>query len=131
MTDNSSISDVKVVTVMERIDANNAGELENKFKDIISGGAKKLICDLEKNKYISSAGLRVFLILLKSMKRFGGEVVLCNLQPSVKEIFDMAGFSRLFKIFDSLDEAAKSLNPTTIAGTKIELDKSVSQHGQG
>jgi anti-anti-sigma factor len=109
MNDGGSKGDVKVVSVMERIDANNAGELENQFNEIVSGGAVKLICDLEKNRYISSAGLRVFLILLKSMKRSGGEIVLCNLQPSVKDIFDMAGFSRLFKIFNSREEAFKAL----------------------
>jgi anti-anti-sigma factor len=107
--DTGSVSDAKVVMVMERIDAYNAGELENKFNEALSGGAKKLVCDLEKNEYISSAGLRVFLILLKSMKRSGGEIVLCSLQPSVKNIFDMAGFSRLFKIFNSRDEALKAL----------------------
>lgn len=109
MTDAGSVDDVKVVSVMERIDAYNAGDLENLFNEAVSGGAKKLLCDLEKNKYISSAGLRVFLIVLKSMKRSGGEIVLCSIQPSVKEVFDMAGFSRLFKIFNSREEAFKAL----------------------
>jgi anti-sigma B factor antagonist len=109
MMDDGSASDVKVVKVMERIDAYNAGDLENTFNEVVSDGTKKLICDLEKNEYISSAGLRVFLILLKSMKRSGGEIVLCSVQPSVKVVFDMAGFSRLFKIFNTRDEALTAL----------------------
>jgi len=103
-----SVGDVNVVTILQRIDAYNAKELEDKLNELVSGGAGKLVCDFEKNEYISSAGLRVFLSLLKSMKRSGGELVLCSLQPSVKSIFDMAGFSRLFKIFDNRDEALKN-----------------------
>jgi anti-sigma B factor antagonist len=104
-----SINDVKVVTVLQRIDAYNAKELEDGLNEIVSGGAKKMVCNFEKNEYISSAGLRVFLALLKSMKKSGGDIALCSLQPSVKNIFDIAGFSRLFNIFDTLDEALNNL----------------------
>lgn len=103
-----SVGDVNVVTILQRIDSYNAREMEDKLNELVSGGAGKLVCDFEKNEYISSAGLRVFLALLKSMKRSGGELVLCSLQPPVKSIFDMAGFSRLFKIFNNRDEALKN-----------------------
>jgi len=104
-----SINDVKVVAVLQRIDAYNAKELEDGLNAVVAGGAKKMVCNFEKNEYISSAGLRVFLALLKSMKKGGGDIALCSLQPSVKNIFDIAGFSRLFNIFDTQDEALNSL----------------------
>lgn len=105
-----SLNDAKVITVPQRVDAYNSKELEDGLNELLSGGAKKLICNFEINEYISSAGLRVFLTTLKSMKNSGGEIVLCSMQQSVKSIFDMSGFSRIFKIFNTTDDALKDLN---------------------
>ncbi|HOW57129.1 MAG TPA: STAS domain-containing protein [Smithellaceae bacterium] len=103
--DVKNVGDVKIINILPRVDAYNAKELEDGLNDLLTGGAKKLICNFEKNEYISSAGLRVFLAVLKSMKNSGGEIVLCSLQQSVQNIFDISGFSRLFKIFNTADEA--------------------------
>jgi len=100
-----NVNDVKIVNVLPRVDAYNAKEMEDGLGELLTGGAKKLICNFVNNEYISSAGLRVFLAVLKSMKNSGGEIVLCSLQQSVQNIFDISGFSRLFKIFNTVDEA--------------------------
>lgn len=52
----SSVGDVKIVTVMQRIDAYKAKELEYTLNEVVSGGAKKLICDPAGSEYISRAG---------------------------------------------------------------------------
>lgn len=104
------IADVKIVSIIPRVDASNAKTVETQLTDIINGGTKKLVCNFSQNEYISSAGLRVFLSTLKMMKKSGGEIVLCGLQPYVQEVFDMAGFSQLFTISGSEDEAVKGFN---------------------
>lgn len=104
------VGEIAVVTVLSRVDANSAKEVEKGMSELLNGGAKKIICDFSGNEYISSAGLRVFLSVLKTMKKTNGSIVLCSLRPHVREVFDMAGFTPLFTMSDSVDEAIKQLS---------------------
>ncbi|TWH45572.1 STAS domain-containing protein [Sporomusa sp. KB1] len=104
-----SAGDVKIPVIIPRVDAHTAKEVEAKLNDLVNGGSKRIVCDFSQNDYISSAGLRVFLQMLKIMQKSGGKIVLCSLKPQVKEVFDMAGFSQLFRIFDTEEDAVKEL----------------------
>jgi anti-sigma B factor antagonist len=53
---------------------------------------------------VSSAGLRILLATAKKVKP-DGELKICGLNPSVLEVFEMSGFSTIFKIFDNEDAA--------------------------
>jgi len=87
--------DKLLCTIMGRIDTNSAPEILEKidFTDL-----KELVFDLEDVDYVFSAGLRVFLQAQKVMNANGGTMKLINLQPSVKEIFDIVGFSGIMDI---------------------------------
>lgn len=82
--------------VTGRIDTTNAKEFEEKA---ISGleDVKSLILDLAELDYISSAGLRVVLVLIKQMKRQGSMLV-TNTNEMVKEIFEVTGFADLVDV---------------------------------
>ncbi|MDD4816674.1 MAG: STAS domain-containing protein [Victivallaceae bacterium] len=80
-----------------RLDATTSqdadAELRGKLDD-----CKALVIDLAKLSYISSAGLRVLLIVAKQMQQRGGKVVICNLSETVQEVFDISGFSAIFNV---------------------------------
>lgn len=82
--------------VAGRIDTTNAKEFEEKA---ISGleDVKSLILDFAELDYISSAGLRVVLVLIKQMKRQGSMLV-TNTNEMVKEIFEVTGFADLVDV---------------------------------
>jgi anti-anti-sigma factor len=69
-----------------------------------SEGATRLLIDLGKVQYVSSAGLRVFLMTAKRLQKTGGSLVICSMSPAVREVFDIAGFSRMLRI--EADQAA-------------------------
>ena len=71
-------------------------DLESKINEA-TPDATKLIMDLAKLEYISSAGLRVLLGAVQAMDG-KGDMVVRNLTQSVKEVFELTGFSRLFNI---------------------------------
>lgn len=48
--------------------------------------------------YVSSIGLRLFLLLQKSVSANGGTLVLTGLNPQVKQVFDITGFSKIIRI---------------------------------
>ena len=79
-----------------RLDTNTSPEFESKVNEVV-GDAEKLILDFSKLDYISSAGLRVLLGTAQAMDG-KGDMVVCNLTQSVREVFELTGFSRLFNI---------------------------------
>lgn len=74
------------------LDVNSAGEFKEKLNEIPEDAAKVVI-DMEKLKYTSSAGLRVILGLQNSMDKSGSELVFTNVNSVIQEVFDDTGFS--------------------------------------
>ena len=87
--------DVLIVTLEGRLDLNSAPELERDIK--LTEEIKKLILDLEKIEYISSAGLRVIITLEDIMKK-QGMMIIKNINDDVKEVFDITGLSEELNI---------------------------------
>ena len=79
-----------------RLDTITSPDLESRINEVI-GDATKLTLDLAKLEYISSAGLRVLLGALQDMEG-KGEMVVCNLTRSVRDVFILTGFDRLFNV---------------------------------
>jgi hypothetical protein len=72
---------------------------------MLGAGSKHFVLDLSKIGYVSSAGLRVLLMLAKQLDGGRGSLRLAGLNPQVKQVFDIAGFSKLFSIYASQDAA--------------------------
>jgi len=98
-----------VLVVEGRIDSGTSAELEKKLIAMIeAGGVKDIAMDFSAMEYISSAGLRVLLMAAKKAGKLGGKVVLSGLSANVKEVFDISGFSSIFNIYASQEEAVKA-----------------------
>jgi anti-sigma B factor antagonist len=103
-----TINDVEIVFLNGRLDAYNSNLVEKKLDELIDSGKIKMVADLSGVEYISSSGLRVMLSSLKKLDKLGGTLKLSSLQPYVMEVFEIAGFTQLFQIYDSEDEAVTS-----------------------
>lgn len=96
-----------VVQLQGKVDATSAPSVEQALLGVIDSGAKKLVLDCAGLDFISSAGLRSLLLAVKKMKASGGAIALAALQPHVKEVFDISGFSSLFVIHGSKADAIR------------------------
>ena len=96
-----------VVQLQGKVDATSAPSVEQALVSVIDLGEKKLVIDCAGLDFISSAGLRSLLLAVKKMKAAGGSIALAALQPHVKEVFDISGFSSLFVIHGSKADAIK------------------------
>ena len=105
---------LQIIDLPTRVDVTSSPVLEELCHGLLESGHFKIICDFSANEYVSSAGLRVFLSTLKRARKAGGDVALCCLKPGILEIFDMTGFTSLFKIVDSLDAALSLFQPAPI-----------------
>ncbi len=97
------------LSISGRLDAVSAVEADKDFNSVIDDGHENLLVDLARLDYISSAGLRVLLVVAKRIQQSGGKVVLCTLSANVKEVFEISGFSSIFSIFPTNEEAIKFL----------------------
>lgn len=98
-------NDVQVVSLVGSLDTNTAVEAESKFGELLDAGAQTIIINFENLDYISSAGLRIMLVVAKKMNAIGGKVILCSMNPTVKEVFEISGFSTIFQILPTEDDA--------------------------
>ncbi|NOU48214.1 MAG: STAS domain-containing protein [Bacteroidales bacterium] len=105
---NEKVNNFCVLNIEGRVDTTNYSEFESEVNKLFEAGEKELIFDCSGLNYISSSGLRVFLIAQKKTLSLNGKLYLCNLQPAIKEIFDISGFSTIFKIFETRDKAIGS-----------------------
>lgn len=97
--------DFSVVGIKGRIDTTNFNEFEKQIGAVLDQGENNILFDCSGLNYISSSGLRVFLITQKRLMASKGKLHLCNMQTGIKEIFDISGFSTIFKIFETKEEA--------------------------
>ena len=84
-----------MIALEGRLDTNTAVDLEKEVQDLKD--IKVLIFDLEKLEYISSAGLRILLACQKKMN-VQGTMMIKNVNDSIKEVFDITGFSNILTI---------------------------------
>ncbi len=96
---------VTIVAVHGNMDSNTSPAAQQQLDALLAGGAKKLALDFTALDYISSAGLRVLLGTAKRLNGSGGALRLFGLNPSVREVFDISGFSTILTVSRSEADA--------------------------
>jgi anti-anti-sigma factor len=84
-----------------RLDFGAAAEFQKHVEEAIARAGRApaaVIVDCAALEYVSSAGLRVFLMAARTAKPAGVLFAVCALQPSVREVFDISGFSRIIEV---------------------------------
>lgn len=105
---------IDVVCMSGRLDTNTAIEADAEFKTVIASGTQQIVLNLKNLNYISSSGLRILIVALREVKKRQGDLKLACLKPAVKEIVHIAGFDRLFLLYDTEEEAVKSFTYVAI-----------------
>ena len=78
--------------------------MQNEVEQIIESKPEIIMFDMTQASYINSKGLHVILKAHQTMKSRGGRVVLINLQPHIKEVFDIINALPAQRIFASRHE---------------------------
>lgn len=85
-------------TLNGRLDTTNANQFQEDISPLMALENPDIEFDCEGMEYTSSQGLRLFLMLQKTVSQKNGNMVMKNMRPEVKEVFDITGFSNLIKI---------------------------------
>lgn len=86
------------VTLSGRVDTTNAEQFQKDLAPLYEDNEPDFELDCTDMTYTSSQGLRIFLMLQKYVSSKSGSMVLTNMKPQVKEVFDITGFSSIIKI---------------------------------
>ena len=87
-----------LVKLEGRLDTTNADQFQKDIAPLMNGTHQEIDMDCTDMEYTSSQGLRMFLMLQKSVSARGAKLVLRNMKPHVKEVFDITGFSHIINI---------------------------------
>ncbi len=110
---NIETKQLKRVTLFEvsgRIDSTTAGNLAEALNGVIDDGKNRLVLDLQRVDYMSSAGLREMVSALKRVQNITGTGDLRIASPSerVREVLELAGLDEIFQIFSTQVQAVGS-----------------------
>jgi anti-sigma B factor antagonist len=98
-----------LVKVSGRIDSLTAPKLTDEINKLMQNGHFKIVVDLSESQFLSSAGLRALISTQKNCKRYNrGEVIIASAPESILSVFELAGFTTIFKFFDNVTAAVGS-----------------------
>lgn len=87
-----------IVVINGRIDTTNVEQFQQTTNTLTEDDNAEIDIDCAGLSYTSSQGLRCFLMLQKNVMKKGGKMVMRNMNPQVKEVFDITGFSNIITI---------------------------------
>jgi anti-sigma B factor antagonist len=92
-----------------KVDSYTAPDLTKAIESLNNDGQFKIVLDLGKLEYMSSAGFRALLIGQRNCKRYNrGEIVLAAIPKKILDALELTGFTPLFRIFDDVITAVGS-----------------------
>jgi anti-sigma B factor antagonist len=101
-------SHVTVLAIAGSVDGATAPALVASFREQVAGGFIHLVGDFALVDYTSSAGLRALLETVKETRQRGGDLRLAAVQPDVRRILELAGFTQILKLYGNIEEAVAS-----------------------
>jgi len=101
-------NDITIITVAGDIDSRSASTVQDQIIPMTID-VKKLILDLSKVDYMSSAGLRVLLLLYRQVASQKGQIILVGLSPSILDTMSVTGFLKFFMVMDEIEAAMTAL----------------------
>ena len=104
-----TVEDVKVLSVSGRIDANTSQQLQDVVLDT-AHQSRKLLLDLSNVDYMSSAGLRVMLLLHREIHNNEGRVILVGLPERIHDAMEMTGFLKHFAVVPDVQSGLEMIN---------------------
>ncbi|CDH46013.1 MAG: STAS domain-containing protein [Candidatus Competibacteraceae bacterium] len=99
---------VIVLGPVGRLDSLSCREFETRLLAALDQ-SESVVVDCTALDYISSAGLRALLVAAKRNRTSGGRLALAVLRDSIREVFDISGFTAIFAIHPTVAAAVASL----------------------
>lgn len=88
----------------------DAGLLNDKLHELIDNNKVRVVADLGNVDWMNSSGLGILIQGLNTMRNNGGDIKLANVTERIKSLLMITKLTRIFEIFDTVDDAVASFN---------------------
>ena len=103
LTDN--LQSISIMKVEGRVDSETAPELDTALAQLLNENRNKIVLNLQRVDFLSSAGLRAMVKALKGAQKSGGDVRLASVSEPIEVILRTVGMMQMFKMFSTSEEA--------------------------
>lgn len=113
-----SFGPARVLSPAGRLDHDNCEAFRADLAPHVDSSAQAgetIVLDLARLEYVSSAGLRCFMLAAKQAKSLHGRIVIAAMQPVVGEIFHISRFDLVFEVYPTVRDAVAALSPQAVA----------------
>ncbi len=111
MLESTIVEDIglKWVNLTGRIDSLTFPKVQQHLSELVESGERIIVVNLEGVNYVSSAGIRVFLMAQKQLRNAGGEIILLSAAERVKKVFETGMLHQLFFFADDRQQIESKL----------------------
>jgi anti-sigma B factor antagonist len=99
------VRDVVVVDMIGRLDSRTSGPASTELNKIAQIANCKVLLNVDKLEYVSSAGLRAILVAAKLAQVNCGAIKICRANATVKQVMEVSGFNSLLHLYDTEEGA--------------------------
>jgi len=96
---------ILIAMLVGHIDSSNADRFQRIVESGIDAEDHALILDFERVFFISSAGLRISLVISRKFNESGKKFGLCTLSEPIRNVLAISGFDQIIPIYESRDAA--------------------------
>ena len=107
----NDVDNAILISLNGYIDTYNSVFFQDQIKKVINAGYTRFVFNCKNLSYVSSTGIASFTIFLKLIRPKGGDIVLLEIRPKVYDVFQLLGFSQLFNVMNSVEEAILYFRP--------------------
>ena len=90
------------------IDSETSKEIESALVKALEAKKFKIIVDLEKIDYVSSAGWGIFVGHVQEVRKNKGDIKFAKMKSEVREIFELLDFTNILEYYGDVESAAKA-----------------------
>ncbi|MCL4261990.1 MAG: STAS domain-containing protein [Anaerolineae bacterium] len=113
-------NDVAILSVNGRLDATTGPEFSQVIQEQVNAGYFRLVTDLKKVEFLSSAGIKALVQAAQLTRRQGGDFRIANAHAQVKHILNLAGVDTIIKVYPNVVGATASYFPGPVPGNGMD-----------
>lgn len=104
-------NDVAILSVNGRLDGVTSPEFSQLATEQLAAGYGRLVIDLKKVDFLSSAGIKALVQVLQHSRQQGGDLRIANARLQVKQVINLAGLNVVIKVYPNVVGATASYFP--------------------
>lgn len=106
----NSKNDISIIELSGELDFHSSPELREKLNSLTDKKTSKILINLKKVEYMDSSGIATFVETFQKTKKYNGKLMLSELTPTVRGVFEIAKLESIFDITSSEEEGITKLN---------------------